>query len=161
MEITKALEFNSIKTIRLINKDPLLQKVHINKTGGYGFNTLLESAENGTLTPKEVECLETIHQDVILVSDRHKQLYQEIKIKPDTPRRYGKKQVLAEVKEQGGKATSQQETALEISDLKYLAATLNSRITSDRYKGTNKLTDEKQRIIKAAIRDLKKKLKSI
>jgi len=161
MEITKTLEFNSIKTIRLINKDPLLQRVHIDKTGTYGFNTLLESAENGTLTPKEVESLETIHQDVILVSDRHKQLYQEIKIKPDTPRRYGKKQVLVEVKKQGGKATSQQETALEIADLKAIAATFNSRVTSDRYKVTNKLTDEKQRIIKAAIRDLKKKLKAI
>lgn len=160
METTKTLEFNPIKVIKLINKEQILQRVHINHTGEYVFNTLLNSAEKNTLTPKEIESLETIFKDVVLVSDRHKELYEGIKMstKSETPRRYGKTQVLNDIKTQGGKATPFQETALEIADLKAIAGTLNIRITSDRYKGTEKLSEEKQRKIKAAIRDFKIKL---
>ena len=161
MNESTTLEFNPIKTIRLINRDQLLQKVFSNKTGSYRFTPLLEAAEHDKLQPNEVLTLKNIHEHIILVSDSHKKLYEDMKIAPETPRRYGKVQIMADVKKQGGKATTLQETLVELGDLKAIVCTLSSRGVSDQFKGTNKLTEDKQRKIKAAIRDFKIKMAPI
>jgi len=158
---TKTLEFNSIKTIRLINKDQLLQRVHIDKTGGYGFNTLLEAAENDKLTPQDIKNLKDIFNDIILVSDRHKTLYEEIKIKPDTKRRYGKKQIEVDIERQGGKATQLQNTMLNLAKLKAMQGNLALKGVSDQFNGTEKLSKSDLRAINAAVRDFEKKVKPI
>ena len=157
----KRLEFNTIKTIKLINKDSLLQKVYNNTCDKYNYNSLLSSAEANILAEDTIKTLKDIYESIVLRSEQHSDIYVKIEIKNLKPRRYGKVQILADIKEQGGVATSLQETMLELADLKKIQGTLSSRGVSDRFNGTEKLTEAKQRIIKAAIRDLKKKLKAV
>tara|TARA_R110000796_G_scaffold162503_1_gene279254 strand:- start:3720 stop:4232 length:513 start_codon:yes stop_codon:yes gene_type:complete len=157
----KRMEFNTIKTIKLINKDFLLQKVFNNTCDKYNYNTLLSAAEANILADKTIKGLKDIYESIVLMSGTHSIIYNKIEIKNSKPRRYGKIQILADIKEQGTSATPFQETMLELADLKAITGTLSTRGVSDRFNGTEKLTDEKQRKIKAAIRDLKKKLEPI
>lgn len=159
--MTTTMEFNTIKTIKLINKDSLLQKVYSAKYEDYKFIPLLTSAEANTLADKAIDTLRSIYESIILTSTTHSELYNKIETEVKTPRRYGKTQINADIKAQGGKATPLQETMLLIADLKAICSTLSDRGVSDRYRGTEKLTLENQRKIKAAIRNLQTQLNPI
>lgn len=159
-EVNK-LEFNTIKTIKLINCDNLLKKVYGNRYEKYSYNTLLPLAEANNLTDEAIQTLKDIFDSIVITSEFHTKIYNKLEIKRAKPRRYGKTQIQADIKVQGGVPTSLQETMLELADLKALTSTLLGRGTSDRFNGTQKLTDDKQRKIKAAIRDIKTKLKNI
>ena len=157
----KTLEFNTIKTIKLINRNGLLQKVYNGKGVKFNYSTVIDLAKNGELPDDITKTLSDIFKSIIYVSPTHGKMYDKIKIEDTTPRRYGKAQVMAELKAQDGEANGVQTTALSLATLKAIQGTLNARITSDRYKGTEKLTDDKQRVINSAIRDLELKLKDI
>ena len=157
----KKTEFNTIKTIKLINKDNLLKRVYSNQEGDFIYVNLIAKAKKNVLTKKNVKTLKDIYQSIILTSQTHREVYDKLKIKDSKPRRYGKIQINKEIAEQGGEVSGLQSTMLELADLKAITSTLLSRGTSDRFNGTNKFDEETQRKIKAIIRDVKVKLNPI
>ena len=158
---TETLEFNALRTLKVINKDNLLQKVYINKAGNYGYTTLLGAAQANELADDVLVILEDIFKEIITKSDSHKKLYNEVVLKETQPRRYGKAQIQADIKKQDGKATTLQKTMLNLANLKAMNANLMSKGVSDQFKGTQKLSKEELRTINAAIRDFEKKVKPI
>ena len=89
-----------------------------------------------------------------------------VKVKKETkestlPRRYGKVKILEDIKEQGGKATNQQLTALAINDLKNMYVNLSNRLIKDMLLEDKVLTDEDMRDIRSAIKIVESKLKHI
>ena len=52
---------------------------------------------------------------------------------------YSKKQLQADIAEQGGIPTTEQETLLAMFEVESLKNTISYRCISDHYKGTNKL----------------------
>ena len=79
----------------------------------------------------------------------------------DVPRRYGKVKILSDIKEQGGKPTNPQLTALAVNDLKNIYVNLNNRLIKDMLLEDKILTDEDMRDIRSAIKIVENKLKVI
>jgi hypothetical protein len=79
----------------------------------------------------------------------------------DVPRRYGKVKILSDIKEQGGKATNPQLTALAVNDLKNIYVNLSNRLIKDMLLEDKILTDEDMREIRSAIKIVEAKLKNI
>ena len=158
---TETLEFNALRTLKVINKDNLLQKVYINKAGNYGYTTLMSSAQANELADDVLTVLEDIFKEIIVKSDSHKKLYSEVTLKEKNPRRYGKAQIEADIKKQDGKATPLQKTMLALAKLKAMNGNLAMKGVSDQFKGTEKLSKSDLRTINAAIRDFEKKIKPI
>jgi len=154
----ESLEFSTIKTIKVINKDGMLQKVYNAKCDDFNFTKLLTAAEANTLADETITSLRDIYDSIILVDDNHFGIYEKTNSTSITPRRYGKNQIKLDIQAQGGVPTSAQETMLLLADLKAITSTLLDRGVSDRYKGTERITEANHRKIKSAIRDLKKKL---
>jgi hypothetical protein len=152
------MEFNTIKTIKLINKDSKLQQVFNAKCDKYDYNGLLSAAEANTLADKAIETLKDIYESIILVSDTHFNHYDSINDKITTNRRYGKKQIQVDIKAQDGMITPNQTSMLLLADMKAAVATLHARGVSDRYKGTEKLTPTRLRKINAASRNFLKQV---
>jgi hypothetical protein len=69
----------------------------------------------------------------------------------ELPRRYGKEKILADIKEQGGKATPLQNAMLKVNDLKNIYVNLTARGIKDMVGGTKLLTDEDSRKIVSVI----------
>jgi hypothetical protein len=158
MSTKKELEFSTIKTIKVINKDSLLQTVYSAKFEKYNHSKIIDEAYANQLADGAIEALRDIYDSIILHSDFHTTIYNTVTIEKSTPRRYGKKHIQEDIKTQNGVATPLQETMLLLADLKAVTATLHDRGVSDRFKGTEKFDDAKLRKINSAIRDLKIKL---
>ena len=79
----------------------------------------------------------------------------------DVPRRYGKVKILSDIKEQDGKATNAQLTALAVNDLKNIYVNLSRRLIKDMLLEDKILTDEDMREIRSAIKIVEAKLKKI
>jgi hypothetical protein len=154
----KTLEFNSVRTIKTINKDGMLKKVYNGKCEDFNFTKLLTAAESNTLADKAIETLKDIFDTIVVGSDEHVEIYNAVEVKTKTPRRYGKNQINIDIETQGGVPTSAQESMLLLGDLKAMTSTLLNRGVSDRYKGTTNFSDADHRKIKSAIRELKKSL---
>ena len=144
--------------MKLINKDSLLQKVYGGKYEKYNYTKLNSAAYANELADEAIKTLTDIYESIIFSSDFHVKLYNGIDITVKTPRRYGKNQIRFDIEAQGGVPTSAQETMLLLADLKAITSTLLDRGVSDRYKGTERISEANHRKIKSAIRDLKKKL---
>jgi hypothetical protein len=158
---TETMEFNTIKTIKTIQKDGLLQKVYKAKHNSFNYVILITDAKKNTLSSKSIEVMKDIFDEIVKVSDVHSTIYENVNINDATPRRYGKTQINADITEQGGVTSSLQSAMLESAKVKATNATLIDRGTSDRYKGTNKLSEDDLRVIKAASRDYINKISSI
>lgn len=61
-------------------------------------------------------------------------------VKLKTPRRYGKIQIEKDIITQGGVATEIQKTMLALNELKSAYMNLLGKGTSDRYRGTSKIS---------------------
>ena len=154
-------EFNTVKTIKLINKESLLKQVYETKSSDFNVSKLTEQAINHELADDVIQTLNDIYESVILIKKEYLDQYEKLVEKEKTPRRYGKNQILKDIEEQGGVATETQNTGLKLADLKAMLGTLQMRGVSDHYKGTKKLTRDNNRKIRSAIRDLEKALKPI
>lgn len=77
------------------------------------------------------------------------------------PRRYGKVAILTDIEKQGGRATNVQLAALEVNDLKNIYVNLSTRLINDMLSKNPKLSDEDYRDIRAAVKIVKNKVKSI
>ena len=82
-------------------------------------------------------------------------------IENSVPRRYGKVKILSDIKEQDGKATNAQLTALAVNDLKNIYVNLSRRLIKDMLLKDKILTDEEMREIRSAIKIVEAKLKHI
>jgi len=154
------LEFNTIKTVGTINKDKTLQRVYKNKFGNYNPSTLSQSAKINKLADETIQFLQNIFNDVISQKEDLLKIYNNIP-EAKLPRRYGKRQIEKDIKTQGGNITPLQRTMLYLNELKTIQINLTSKGTSDRFKGTQKLSKQDLTDINAAIRDLKIKLQHI
>ena len=78
-----------------------------------------------------------------------------------TPRRYGKVLIENDILKQNGESTELQKTMLALNDLKSMYINLNGKGTSDRFKGTNKISDADGKTIRAIVRTFRKKTEHI
>lgn len=77
------------------------------------------------------------------------------------PRRYGKKQILKDIENQGGIGTPTQRSMLKVNDLKNIVMKLYARGIKDMLTDTRVLTDDEARQITAAITIVEQKLGKI
>jgi len=83
-------------------------------------------------------------------------------IKIEIPRRYGKKNILADIEAQGGKPTLCQTALLQLNDLKNIVVILNNKGIKDIHtKDKDLLTSEEYREIIGTIKLLKRRLDPI
>lgn len=155
-----ALEFNTIKTVGTINKDKKLQKVYLQKFGSYNPQQLTQQAKTNQLADNATEFLKEVFENVISSQDELREIYQNIP-EGKAPRRYGKQQIQADIKTQGGLVFPLQRTMLNLAELKALQGNLASKGVSDFFKGTQKLSKQDLKDINAAIRDFQKKVEHI
>ena len=154
------LEFNTIKTVGTINKDSKLQKVYKQKFGSYNPQQLTNEAKTNKLAEDAINFLKDVFDNVITTQDELLKIYQNI---PETkiPRRYGKRQIEADIKKQNGTILPLQATMLNLAKLKAIQGNLAMKGVSDTFKGTQKLSKQDLRDINAAIRDLEQKVQHI
>jgi len=79
----KRMKFNTIKTIEVMNEDTVLQKVYGNKNEPFDYDTLLESANAGTLSAKQTKALKDIYEYVIIINEIYSDIYSKIVDKPE------------------------------------------------------------------------------
>jgi hypothetical protein len=77
------------------------------------------------------------------------------------PKWYGKNKIIKDIQNQNGQATNTQITALAVNDLKNIYLNLNNKMIHDMFSGSQSLTDEEYREIRATINILKNKMKPI
>jgi len=158
--MNNTLEFNTLKTIQLINKDKILKRVYSNKSGSFDYVSLKEGIITKSIGNDEINIIKDLFETIIIPSPQYSEAYNKIK-EEKLPRRYGKVQIMADIQKQNGIPTNLQNTMLLLAELKAINCTLLDKGVSDHYKGTNKLSDADLRNISASIRDLKKKLEPI
>lgn len=156
----ETLEFNTIKTVGTINKDNKLQKVYLKKFGSYNAQQLTQQAKSNQLAETAIEFLKEIFDDVISSQDELREIYNNIP-EGKVPRRYGKQQILDDIKTQNGLVYPLQRTMLNLAELKALQGNLASKGVSDFFKGSQKLSKQDLKDINAAIRDFKQKVAHI
>ncbi len=81
--------------------------------------------------------------------------------KSNTPRRYGKQQILSDIERQNSLITESQLTMLKLNDFISMVTNLIYKGTPDRYKNTNKISDKDGKIIREAITEFNDKIKHI
>ncbi len=182
------LTFDPIITIGVIEKDEDLTDV-FKEDINLPFPILYRLAKEDGLSSETKELLESIFDKVILAKpnliESYKRLASQGPIEPileveaiedkvsliekpgkeikekAVPRRYGKVKILEDIKEQGGKASNQQLTALAVNKLKNIYCRLNARLVKDMLLEDKILTDEDMRDIRSAIKIVESKLKHI
>lgn len=153
--------FNPIKTIKLINKESLLTKVYESNLDSFNVNVLITKAEKEDLSETEFNTLKQIFETVIIKKKAYLDEFNKIKDKRVTNRRYGKVQIIEDIKNQNNIPTEVQLTMLSLAELKRDCATLQGRGVSDHYKGTSKISLSDHKKIRSAIRTLQVQLDSI
>ena len=139
------LEFSTIKTKRLVNKIPILKNM---------FGVLKE-------TESDEVALKEIFMEIIEPKDIYREQYDKLPLVEKTPRRYGKVLIENDILKQNGESTELQKTMLALNDLKSMYINLNGKGTSDRFKGTNKISDADGKTIRAIVRTFRKKTEHI
>jgi len=155
------LEFNAVKTIKLINKDTLLKNVFNSNDLEFNQMTLLSKAKTNSLDEPSLTLLNDIFETVIKNRDTYLSEYNKIKATESHPRRYGKRQIDRDIVSQGGQATGTQLTALSVNDLKNMFLTLENKVVSDHYRNVGNISDADGKLVRAAIRTLAKQLEPI
>lgn len=153
------LEFNPVKILKLINKDSLLKSVYNEDNEPFDLKALTTQAVAETLSDSTLGSLKSIFDDVICNRDTYIEDYLKLDDADKIPRRYGKTQILKELKEQDGTRTVLQTGMLSLNELKSAYINLQGKGTSDRYKGTEKLSEKEWKAINAAIRTFIKSVK--
>jgi len=154
----KTTEYNIVKTIKLINKEPLLNEIFKSDYPDFNHINYKAKAEKGTLGKDVEDSIEEIFTSIIKNREEFLSEYETIEVVEATPRRYGKVQIEKELKEQDGIANDLQLMMLDVNDIKSMQINLVGKGTSDRYKGTEKLSNADIKIIRAAILTFKKKV---
>jgi hypothetical protein len=155
------LEFNAIKTIKLINKDVLLKNVFNSNNAEYNQMALLDKAKKGILNNDTLTSLNDIFETIIKHRDTYLSDYTKIVEGKKHPRRYGKVQIDRDITLQGGNATATQLTALSVNDLKNLFLTLENKVVADHYRNAGNFSDADGKLIRQAIRTLAKQLQPV
>jgi hypothetical protein len=156
----ETVEFNTIKTVGTITKDKNLQKVYKEKFGNYNPQQLTNKAKTNKLADDAINFLKDVFNDVITNKEELLEIYKSVP-QGKSPRRYGKQQILIDIKNQNGAISPQQRTMLKLADLKALQGNLASKGVSDIFKGTQKLSKQDLKDINAAIRDFEQKVQHI
>ena len=154
----KTTDFNIVKTLKLINKEPLLNEIFKSDYPDFNHMNYKGKAEKGTLGKEVVDSIEEIFTSIVKNREEFLSEYETIEVVEATPRRYGKVQIEKDIKEQGGIANDLQLMMLDVNDIKSMQINLIGKGTSDRYKGTEKLSMADIKVIRAAILTFKKKV---
>jgi hypothetical protein len=153
--------FNPAQTIKTINKELLLKSVYNAKNNPFNYAVLIDQANRQELSSDILESLSNIFINAISQRESYLTDYDKFGVADKSPRRYGKVHIQNDIKSQDGESNELQKTMLALNDMKSMVATLIDKGTSDRYKGTNKITEEEGRAIRAAIRNFKTKTSGV
>lgn len=151
------LVYNDLKTLYLIeNNDELTQLFRFDSN--LSFNLLRTMIKEKTLTTNLNEILEGLFNSVICTkqkyADTYKGLDEHFAKQEKTkkyPKWYGKEKVEAEIKANGGVATTQQRGMLAINDLKNTWSQLNALGIKDTLGDTRVISDESWRVLIATV----------
>jgi len=153
------LEFNPVKILKLINKDNLLKSVYNEDNEPFNLKALTTQAVSETLSDDTLGSLKSIFDEVICHRDTYIEDYLNMDAVDKTPRRYGKTQILKDIKDQDGQKTVLQSGMISLNELKSAYINLQGKGTSDRYKNTEKLSEKEWKAINAAVRTFMKSVK--
>lgn len=169
MNIEKTVDevtFDLVSCLTLIGADESLLSLYNQK-----FNTdlklMIRYAKNGEIDSDSEKYIRGVFDNVIVKRREYFNSYTDIFLRvtqdtitgSETPRRYGKTKILADITEQGGKSTEIQRMMLEVNDLKNIVAKLNRRGKAQIIGNTELLTDKQCREVIGVIQTLKNKLK--
>jgi len=83
----KTTDFNIVKTIKLINKEPLLTEIFKSDYPDFNHMNYKEKAENGTLAKDASDSIEEIFNSIIKHREEFLNEYETIEVVEATPRR--------------------------------------------------------------------------
>ena len=175
------LEYNELVTLLVIESDDMLHSIFTDEVA-MAFPMVKTLSINNKLSESTQRFIRSIFDSVILTKKDLIEKYSNYLSKPnditkvepiveeDTteptiatkklPKWYGKQQIEEDIKNNDGKATNAQLTALSINELKNIYSVLNKRIISEMLDA-QVLSDEDYREIRATITLLKNKMKPI
>jgi len=185
-EKLKDLPYHEIIALNVIEKDEMLREVFTDEIK-LSFNMLRTLSNEGKLNEDTKTFIYELFDKVILTKTDLIKSYsdmiegydttisvpkietpvieqpktQPIKAEKKLPRRYGKAYIEKDIKNQDGKATNAQMTALAVNELKNIYVNLNARLINDMLTDTPKLTEEDYREIRSAVTIVKNKLKDV
>jgi hypothetical protein len=159
--------FNPLKTLTVIEADKHLLQM-FNEEVKVDINTLRTSLQHG-LKSEANDFLQQVFEKVILTK---KQLLNKYNSLPETtptktkkerkfPRRYGKVQILADIKKAGGKGTDIQRAMLSLNDFRNTYVNLTNKLIKDYFSDKKALTNADYRDITALVDSMEKKLAPI
>jgi hypothetical protein len=140
-----------------------------NDAANDAVNDAVNDAANDAIIDVIMEQEQTIEEPIEAVkeskSEKKPKTEKEPKAEKESkavkPRRYGRWSIEADIKNQGGKATSQQRAGLKVADLKNIYVKLEGRIINDMLTDDPKLSLEDYRLITSTIEIVETKLKEI
>jgi hypothetical protein len=145
------VEFNTVKVLKIINRDDLLKSAYNEDNEPFNLNKLTTQAVEETLSDDALGSLKDIF-DIICTRQSYLDDYIKVEVVEKHPRRYGKKQIEKDIIEQGGVADENQLTMLALNELKSAYMNLQGKGTSDRYAKTQKISVKEGKAIRAWIR---------
>lgn len=155
--------FNLLSTLILIGSDESLLAMftHKYKTD---FDLYIASAKEGLVKPEAVKFIKGIFTKVIVTRPEYINAYQLIVEKQEKkenklPKRYGKKQIEADIEAQKSPMTEQQRMMLKVNDLKNIVAKLSRKGIANTLGEAETLSDGDCRDVIATITQLENKLK--
>jgi hypothetical protein len=183
---TQTLEFDLLNTLALMNEEVSLSGLLKGKTD-LTLPTLITTAKKGLISEDLNKYIEDIFNKIIINREQYldryrylstKEVVAEAKPKPNKqpkedekefklPRRYGKDDIVDDIKDQGGKPTELQTAMLCLNDIKNLTIRLQNRGISDIFTdkgviiGDKKLSSKDCRNIISTTETILKKLKPI
>jgi hypothetical protein len=161
--------FDLIKTLMVIESDKDLTEV-LRTEYGTEFPLMYAMARDGGMKKKAEKFIRGIFEKLITTKPNYLEKYMgienvnEVLVKDKNlalPKWYGKKNIDADIKAQGGKMTEVQRAMLRTNDLKNIFSKLSRKGISDMLGGTEKLSDTDCKTIIASIDTLEKKLRGI
>ncbi len=158
--------FNPIKTLDVIESDSNLLRM-FKEDISIDINTLRTNLEHG-LQSESTKYLNQIFEKIILTKKELLNKYNSlsdtpVKVKKEKklPRRYGKVQILNDIKKNGGKATDIQRAMLSVNELRNQYVNLSSKLIKEYLTNKKVLSNSDYRDIIAVVETVEKKLAPI
>lgn len=164
----KEVTFDLVSALILIGSDDSLLTMYKGKFG-VDIKLAITNAKEGVKSESDA-FVKGMFENIIMKRKEYLNSYVRVfrgenptqnVLKEESPRRYGKEKILADVTASGGKPTEVQRMLLEVNDLKNLVAKLN-RLGKAQHEGRkDTLTDAQCREIIGTVQTVKAKMKKI
>lgn len=157
------IEFNAYKALAVVEADKDLSGIFRDdiKTD---YALLRPMAQTNTLPDNVSKILKNLFEKVILTQKALISIYQKVEVakkERKLPRRYGKVQLMEDIKKNGGKKTDLQRAMLSINELRNIYVNLLARCIKDYIGEAGLMSASECRDIVATVETVKKKLKPV